>query len=93
MPKLHLIVAHALEMVDMLGSLGAISEQAFENYQSTSYKQRFIHSKNKCNGPQIAEDLIYGWLRSSPDVQDVLMKHEERLSSQKSGLKTRRYSM
>jgi len=92
MPKLHLIISHSSETARTFGSLGAISEQAFENYQSISLKQRMAHSQNKCKGLQVAEDLIYGFLRNCPDVHEDLKKHEESLIAQKAGIKLRRYS-
>lgn len=93
MPKLHLLSSHSIETARIFGSLGAISEQAFENYQAISLKQRMGHSHNKSKGLQVAEDLIYGFLRCCPDVHEDLKIHEESLITQKTGIKLRRYSI
>ena len=92
MPKLHSVAAHTSEFVDWFGSLVALAEQSFEHYQGINLKHREVHSPNQRIGVQIGEDLIHGWLQSSPFVHNALKEVEVARGEEGTNIKKRRFS-
>lgn len=91
MPKLHALLIHTEEIFEWLGTLGALAEQSFEHFQRHSLEQRRVHSQNNCAGVQIFEDVIYVWLRGSPDKAEQLRLLQENRAQEKC-IKRRRFS-
>jgi len=66
MPKYHALIAHVKNIAMYYGYYGIFSEECFENMQRESKRLRYQHSMNKSIGVQLADNLQYSAVSSSP---------------------------
>jgi len=71
MPKLHSLIVHVKEVVEIYGFFGVFSEEGMEHMQQISKRVRNLHSPNKSLGAQIVDDLQYTAVLSSPRTKKL----------------------